>query len=80
MGCNCRKKQLGQRGQCHSTLVVHMLNIAKHQQGAHSYSQATQRNSADLASMTANTKIWYQSGCAGLKGEPELEPVTNDGA
>lgn len=36
-------------------------------------------NSADLASMTAITKIWYQSEW-GLKGELELEPVTNDGA
>ena len=37
-------------------------------------------NSADLASMTAITKIWYQSEWPGLKGELELEPVTNDGA
>ena len=36
-------------------------------------------NSADLASMTAITKIWYQSEWE-LKGELELEPVTNDGA
>ena len=37
-------------------------------------------NSADLPSITAITKIWYQSEWAGLKGELELEPVTNDGA
>ena len=37
-------------------------------------------NSAGLPSITAITKIWYQSEWAGLKGELELEPVTNDGA
>lgn len=54
---------------------------AKHS-GSHSYSQATAvlTNSADLPSITAITKIWYQSEWAGLKGELELEPVTNDGA
>ena len=41
---------------------------------------AVLKNSADLPSITAITKIWYQSEWAGLKGELELEPVTNDGA
>ena len=81
MGCNCREKaarQLGQRGQCHSTPAVYMLNtqalIAIPKQ------HAVLTNSADLPSITAITKIWYQSEWAGLKGELELEPVTTDGA
>lgn len=72
------KKQLGQRGQCHSTPVVYMINTRALIAIPKQHNVLT--NSADLASMTAITKIWYQSEWAGLKGELELEPVTNDGA
>lgn len=80
MGCNCREKARTKRFMPFNASGLHV----KHQ-GVHSLIDIPKQhdvltNSADLASMTAITKIWYQSEWAGLKGELELEPVTNDGA
>ena len=79
MGCNCIENARTKRSMPFNASGLHAKHQGVHRLIAIPKQHDVLTNSADLASMTAITKIWYQSEW-GLKGDLELEPVTNDGA